>query len=103
MPDETPKTAEAPKPLNAEQKRNELQRRINALRNVSHQKVRSVLQDVTAKLDSANSLIGQSVNAHDDAFEMTADMLLEQAEKQLKNVADGIGKFREELSALRKF
>ena len=108
MPDEkaTPAAAPAtaPKPaLTPAQRQQEIAKRINTIRSNSHTRIRSVLSDIGAKCDAANDLLGKSANSHDDAFDVTADMLLEQAVKQLNDAEAGIQAFRVELAKIRKF
>ncbi len=105
MPDpeiETSKpVAPQPKPKSAQEIRNEVRLRVQKMQATSYARAVSVLNDVRKKLDSANQLLNNASEAHDDAFEVTADQLLEQAAKQLDAVENGINSFRADLKNLR--
>lgn len=80
---------------------NEVRLRVQKMQATSYARAVSVLNDVRKKLDSANQLLNNASEAHDDAFEVTADQLLEQAAKQLDAVENGINSFRADLKNLR--
>jgi DNA relaxase NicK len=88
-------------PLAPEKMQQLIKQRIERVR-TKHAQAVKILSDINNKLSQANQSVGHAANALDDAFEVTADMLLEQAQKQLRTLDTGIQAVREELAGLRK-
>lgn len=86
--------------MTAEQLRQLLTARVQGITRKKH-RASEILSDISNKLTQAGNLIAHAPTSADDAFEQTADMLLEQAQKQLEALNIGIQTVRDEIAVLR--